>query len=320
MAGLKGNVAWWAFGKQTAKGTPAANAAYLLPFTGGTLGPNQQTGQLEETDASRDQGNTYVQSQGIEGSPETYVRDASFHAIVTAVLGTQVDSGTTNYTHTSTPANALSYYTFWRMQGDLLWEKFEDCMVSDLTIRAEAGNPLTAALTIVGRKATRLTADPSGTWSGVTMQNGPVYNYNDAAVTLGGGATALVRSFELTIANNVQGQQTDDVFLYDVVPGKREVSLGFDLIFETLDEYNKFLYGGAAGTTPSPTIYTTSADFTFTKGVNNSVQFTLPSIAYEQFPVAPNAGGDPIVVSVRAQAQRGGSPVVTAVTKNQVAT
>ena len=138
--------------------------------------------------------------------------------------------------------------------------------------------------------------------------------------TLGGGATALVRSFELTIENNVTRQQTDDVTPYDVVEGMREVSLGFDLVFETLDEYNKFHYGGAAGTAISSTIFTTSAVFTFTQSANSAVSFNLPAIAYQEFPIEPDPGGDPVVASVRAVAQRSGSPVVTATVTNSVAT
>jgi hypothetical protein len=136
---------------------------------------------------------------------------------------------------------------------------------------------------------------------------------------LGGSVNALVGSFELTIENNLSLQQTDSSVPYDVVEGTREISLGFDLIFEDLSEYNKFHYGGAAGTTISPNIFTTSALFTFTKGANNSVAFNLPNIAYEEFPVEPDPGGDPVTVSVRAVAQRGGT-ILTATVKNQVAT
>jgi hypothetical protein len=155
----------------------------------------------------------------------------------------------------------------------------------------------------------------------VAVDNGPVYNYNDVtgAVTLGGSVTALVRSFELTIENNLSVQQTDSSIPYDVVEGTREISLGFDLIFETLAEYNKFHYGGAAGTTQVPSVFTTDAAFVFTKGANNSVGFNLPVIAYEEFPVEPDAGGDPITVSVRAAAQRT-TTILTATVKNQIAT
>lgn len=320
MAGLKGNVAWFALAKQSGKGSVPAAATDLLAYSGGSGGPTRQIDQLSETDATRNQGVSYVQQTAVEGSPECYVRDSNMHHVLEAVLGTKVTSGATNFTHTLTPATSLSYYTFWRMLGGVLWEQHNDCMVNEVTISADAGSPLTASVNYTGRSSTRLTSDPSGSWAGVSLSQGTVYNYNDAAVTLAGGATALVGSFECTITNNVTLQQTDDSVPYDVVPGQFQVTLAFDLIFETLDEYNRFHTGSISGTAQSPAIATTTANFTFTKGANNSVNFDFPSIAYEEFPVDPDPGGAPVVASVRARAQRSGSPFLTAVVKNQVAT
>jgi hypothetical protein len=324
VAGLKGNVAWLLANKQASKGTPAAatavGGAFKMPLTGGSIGPTRTTDNLSETDASRDRGNTYVQQTGTEGTPEFYVRDASIGFWLHKVLGADGVTGTTNYVHAITPSNTLPYVTAWRMIGDTLYEQFLDCKVGSMTISAEAGAPLTASVGLMGRSATRLTTAPDSA-TPVAVDNGPVYNYNDVtgAVTLGGSVTALVRSFELTIENNLSVQQTDSSIPYDVVEGTREISLGFDLIFETLAEYNKFHYGGAPGTTQVPSVFTTDAAFVFTKGANNSVGFNLPVIAYEEFPVEPDAGGDPITVSVRAAAQRT-TTILTATVKNQIAT
>lgn len=322
MAGLQGNRAWLMFAKQSAKGTPATVATlttYKVPFSGGSIAPSREIDALAETDSSRDVGVSYAKTGGVDGTPECYVRDASLGGLLTYALGADAVTGSTpNYTHTITPANTLPYVTFWRDIADTLWEQYADCKISNLTISTSAGSPLTAAITVNGLAATRLATDPS-TSPAIAIANSYVYNYNDATVLLGGGATALVGSFELSIENNVSRQQTDDFVPYDNVAGTREVSLSFDLIFETLDEYNKFHYGGVSGTTQNKTIYTTSADFQFDNGSNNQVKFTLPSIAYQEFPVEPNVGGDPIVATVRAVAQRGASPVVTAVVKNQIA-
>lgn len=321
MAGLRGNQAWLMFAKQSVKGTPATVAAtttHKVPFSGGNVYPVRETDNLSETDSSRDQGVPFVVTSGIEGSPEVYVRDASIGGLLLGVLGADASVGPTNFVHTITPAATLPYFTFWRNLSSTLWEQYRDVQISSLTVSAEAGQPLTAALGLQGLVPTRLTADPDNT-NLAPLASGAVYNYNDATVTLGGGATSLIRSFELTIENNVSRQQTDDVTPYDVVPGVREVSLSFDLIFETLDEYNKFHYGGASGTTISPTIFTTSALFSFDKGVNNSVAFNLPSIAYTELNPEPDPGGDPIVVSVSAVGVRSGSPIVTATVKNQIA-
>lgn len=322
MAGLRGNIGWVLAQKQTVKGTPATIAlasAYKMPLTGGGIAPSRETDNLSETDASRDQGITYVTSTGVEGSPEMYVRDSSAGFWLFAALGADGVTGTTNFVHAITPANVLPYITVWRDVGDTLYEQFRDCKVGSLSISAEAGQPLTMTAGIMGLQSTRLTAAPDAA-TPVPVQSGAVYNYNEATVTLGGSATALVSSFELTIENNLTSQQTDDVVPYDVAEGMRTVTLGFDMIFETLDEYNKFIYGGVSGTSVSPTIFTTSALFDFSKGANNGLAFNLPSIAYTEFPVDVNPGGDPIVVSVAATAQRTGSAIVTATVKNQVAT
>jgi hypothetical protein len=322
MAGLRGNQAWVMAAKQSAKGTvavPSPTNAYKMPLSGGNISPVRDTDNLSETDSSRDRGVTYVVTSGVEGSPEFYARDKSAGFWLYCALGADAVTGTMpNYIHAITPANSLPYISVWRNIADTLWEEYKDCKVSTLTFSAEAGAPLTMTAGIQGLQATRLTATPD-TAMPVTIESGFVYNFNNATVTLGGGATALVRSFELTIENNVERQQTDDVIPYDVYDGMREVSLSFDLIFETLAEYNKFHYGGAAGVAISPTIFTTSALFSFDNGANNSIAFNLPSIAYTEFPVEPSAAGDPVVASVAAAAQRGGSPVVTATVKNQVA-
>jgi hypothetical protein len=322
MAGLRGNIAWLAGAKQTARGTPAtlvAPTGFKNAFSGGSIGPVRESDNLAETDSSRDRGVSYITTSGVEGEPEVYVRDSSIVFWLRNALGSLATAGTTpNFTHTVTPSNSLPYVTLWRDIADTLYEQYQDCKVSSLNISAEAGAPLTATIGVQGLQATRLTVAPDNA-AVVPIENSAVYNYNDATVTLGGGATALVRSFELGIDNNVTRQQTDNVIPYDLVEGTREVTLGFDLIFETLTEYNQFHYGGAAGTVISPNIYTTSAAFSFDKGTNNSVAFNLPSIAYEEFPVEPDAGGDPVTVSVRAVAQRGASPVVTATVKNQTA-
>lgn len=320
MGGLRGNDALFALGKQSGKGTANTTVTTwdVTPFSGGSIGPVRAIENLSETDSSRDQGVAYVQNYSVEGTPEIYVRDANLHHVLESVLGTISSTGSApNYTHTITPASVLPYYTFYREIGDTLYERFEDCKVSEVTISAEAGQPLTASINIMGRNAVRLAAQPA---SLPTPAAGAVYNYNEAAVEVASGSTALVGSFEVTISNNVSMQQTDDAKPYDVVEGLREVSLGFTLIFETLDEYNRFNYGGTTGTTQSGSLATTDAEFVFSKGANNALTFTFPEIAYQEFPVEPDPGGDPITVDVRAVAQRNSSGVISCEVKNQVAT
>lgn len=335
MAGLSGKTGWVGIARQTGKVsgpggvTAPATPQFRNPFSGGNIQPTRETDRLNETDSSRDQGAAYITSAGVEGSPEMYVRDDSLGIYLAAALGNPgAPGGTTpNFVHTFKPQQSLDYYTFWRnVGGDTngITEKFTDCYVSGLTITADAGAPLTCTANIMGLQATALAA-PITT---PTLNSGRVYSFNDAAVSLGGGVATpttvrTISSFELTIENNVSMQQTDDVVAYDLSANQREISLGFDMIFENTTEYLKFHYGGALGQTQQASIFTTNAKFVFNYGgANNEISFELPSIAYEEFPVEPDPGGDPITVSCRAVAQKatGVTDLLTAIVKNQVTT
>jgi hypothetical protein len=324
MAGLRGNTAYFAAGRQTAKGSAAAAPKHMWPLTG-TSRPsqNREIEHLQETDDRRDEGTAFLKMRSAGGAPEVYVRDNSIDTLLGAAFGTVNNSaGPTNYVHTITPSADLDYFTAWFMLGDALWEKFTDLMVNELTVKAEAGMPLTAQVGFLGLEYERLTSEPSGGWGGVTMENGAVYSFNEAAVTLAGGASALVSSFEFTLNNNLSLQQTDSAKAYDVVEGTLQMSLSFDLIFESLNEYNRFNTGTTSGTAASDSLPTTSANFTFTKGANNEVSFDFPIIAYEEFPVEQQPDGSPVVATVRASVLRGaaGVAMATAVVKNQKAT
>lgn len=321
MAGLSGKSAWFGIAKQTVKGTAITTPAYKSAFSGGTMGPRHETDRLAETDAARDQGAAFNTSAGVEGSPELYARLNTIGAYLYGVMGTDVVTGTTpNYTHTITPGATLPWWTMWRNVGGAagLFERYTDCMISSMSIAAEAGQPLTATLGVQGITPERLTTDPAGA---VPLDAAVVPSFNQATITLGGTATALIRSFEFGIDNNITPQQTDDFLPYDLGLGQREISLGFDMYFADVSEYSKFHYGGAAGTQISQNIFVTSANLLFTIDANNSLTLDFPSLAYEEFPVEPNTGGDPVVVSARAVGQKatGVTNLVTATLKNTVA-
>lgn len=317
MAGLKGNVAWVAAAKQTVKGTPITTYPYCWPLAGGSISPVRVVENLSETDASRDQGTAYVKNTGVEGSIEIYARDASLPFWGFAALGTTVPSGAVNFTHVQTPAAALNYYTVTKMIGNTLWEQYSDCKVNTFGISTAAGEPLTVSIGLQGRTSVRLASAPTVP----AIDSGAVYNFNEATVTLGGSGSNLVSSFETTLENGLTMQQTDDFVPYDVVEGMRTATVGFDIIFETLDEYNKFHYGSNVGTATVGTLFETTAVFLFTKGVNNSVQLDYLHLAYEEFPIEPDPGGSPITASVRATSLRNVTdPVFKLTTKNQVAT
>lgn len=318
MAGIRGNQAYLVAAKQTVKGTPPTKWQDKYFFSGGNISPSRGTDQLSETDSNRNAGDFFVTQTAVEGAPEVYVRDASIHHILEYALGAAAHTGTTNFVHTITAAASLPYITLGKGQGNLLFEQFNDVKVDELTVSAGTAQPLTAAFTVQGLSSVRQTEEWKTEMAPPAAATVAPLNYNQAAVKLGGSETRLISSFEMTVSNNLTLQQTDDSVPFDVVEGTLAVTMGFDLIFESLSEYNKFHYGGASGTTQSASIFTTTANFVFTVGVNNSLEFNFPNIAYQEFPVDPDPGGGPVVVSVRAASQRHTEGFVTAVVKNQV--
>lgn len=317
MAGIRSNVGWTQGAKQTAKGTPNTTAVYRTPLASDDrISPRAEFATFAETDASRDAPDSTKMGGGAEGANAFGVRDSFFHTIAEQALGLKVTSGTTNYTHVVTPADVLSYQTIEQMLGDTLWEQFNDNIANELSVTVEAGGFMTATVNYMGITPIRLTSAPTGP----AQAAGSVYNFNDATVSIGGAATALVRSFNFTLTNSVQFQQTDDFVPFDVFVGQREVTMGFDMLFHTLADYNLFHYGSSVGTTQSGTTATTDLNFLFSKGVNNSIEFDFDSVNYEEYPVGFDTGGDPIVVPVRARSRRNVGGLTKITVKNQTAT
>lgn len=332
MAGLRGNQAYFLAGVQEEKGKEAAAWQDAYPFSGGNIAPTHSTDQLSETDNTRDAGDFFVQQTAVEGAPETYIRDTSIHHPLQYVLGAAEHAKigeTSNYTHTITPAASLPYVTFGKSQGALLFEQYNDCKVDELSLAWATGSPGTAALSVMGLSAVRQAAawEAESEVAGQVEDDVPAFasaaplNFNKATIKLGGAETRLISSFECTISNGLSLQQTDDSVPYDVVEGVFSVTLGFDYIFESLAEYNKFHYGEASGTKQSPDIYKTSAEITLEgASANNKLKLTFPEFTYQEFPVEPDPGGAPVTVAARGAAQRHASGFVTAVVTNQLAT
>lgn len=320
MAGIRGNQAYLVAAKQSGKGSEPTKWQHKTFFSGGSIAPTKATEQLSETDDTRNAGDFYVTQTSFEGTPEFYARDQIIHHWLEYVLGSAEHTGAGPYVHTIKPAATIPYVTFGRMIGATLYEQFNDGKVSELTVSAGTASPLTASASIVGRGAKRLTAEWTSELAPPAAASNVPFNYNNALVKIGGAETRLVSSFEATFSNNAAVQQTDDSVPYDVVEGLFATTMGFDLIFDSLVEYNKFHYGGEAGTEQKPELPSTSFSFEFNLGANSKLLFTFPKVIYQEFPVDPNPGGDPIVVSVRGAAQRHAEGFVTATVTNSVAT
>lgn len=318
MAGVSGNNAFFAFSKQATKGTAAASVQHTPRFTGGNIEFDRQIERFEETSGSRDQSPSYVSAISVAGSPSCYLRTKDAAGILEGVLGTRITSGVGPYTHTITGSNTtVPYMTFWQnLGGDMLVNRFVDCVIDKVKISGGTGEPLELELDVIGLKGERLTTG----YPTETTQSTPLL-YHQVSVTKGGSAKNSVNSFEIEIENGHELQQGNgSVTAYDVAPGERKVSGSLTMLFETIEDYAMFHTGSGSGTTPSAAVQTEALVIKAANGADDYVEFTIPAVAYTSYEVEPDAKGGPIVAQINFEAEvSGSSPIITAVVKNATA-
>lgn len=322
MAGQPGNAWTLAFGKQTAKGTPNTTPSMKLRYTGG-FGPSPVRNfiTLAETDAIRQQGDPVVVGTRVEGSSEHYIRPAEFHRIADAHLGSTATTGAgPNYTHTSssTAAGSTPYVTLYKaLASNVLVDRYQDCQINSLTCRGGAEQALTASLDWLGLVALLGQTDPAGT---PVSQNPLVYPH--VTVTLGGSATGIVDSFEVT-SNQGKTLIIGDTGLTaaDTAAGLYAVSGSLSILFENQDDYREFHTGTAAGTSPGTTIAGKTLNITAAIDANTSVAWDMDDIVIESYPVEGNTDGSPLRVAMGFRSRRGAAlaNVLEIITKNQTA-
>jgi len=245
-----------AIAKQAAKGTPAAVAQYRTRVTGGDVAPVRNTPDLAETGTSRLPYTSFVASMGVDGSPAVAVRDEMALELLYGALGSKAVAGVADpYTHTLTPANALPYFTFWVMRGDLIWERFTDCKISQAELVSEAEVALSLTATVVGSKSEALSAAVYATEATAAPLSGAgeagtgvyVHHHGSGLLLVEGVAISRMERVAVTINNNAGRQMGDSIFADDITEGAQEITIATRqrVAAEETALYNRLHYGTA---------------------------------------------------------------------------
>jgi hypothetical protein len=323
VSGISSAIGTIAFGRQTAKGTPAAVPTIKFKLAAApSIGPVKNRNRYVVTDVGRDQGPGYTSGMMISGDIPIYLEPQGVAPLFFGALGANADGGVNpNYTHTATPANDLPYFTIWRMVGNVIVEQFNDCKISSLRIDGSAGQALSATLSVVGLSSSLITTD---TVLAALDPGGYLFPEGSGALKIDTVAQPL-HQFSLEINNNANPYQADDFFFRDVDPGKREVNFSFGLRFQgptAEPKYQDFYYGsGGLPRTLTPVVGQHAIDMTFTRSANTLIQFLMPQVEYVAVPVNADPGGDPIDVAVSCYVEKpSGGNIMSVLTKDQVAT
>jgi hypothetical protein len=295
VSGVAGNVYTLSFAKQASKGTPAlASTGYKLKLTGGDLAPDRQLLTLQETDATRQQGQTVVVGARIMGTPEWYVRPADFGLFAYAALGATAVTGTAApYTHTNTPANSPPYLTVWKNIGNgLIIDQYNDVRVSTLEISGGAGQAVACKADFMGLGAVMGATDNT-----TAVVSDDPFTYPEVAFSLGGSVPATTEQFTITINNNADFIQADNSLTpYDVVLGRLEVTGSFTYLLQSDADYRSFHTGTSGGTAMSTTLFEEAIGVTMTAGAD-VIDVEMAGAAFTAYPVPPDVSGKPIRVA-----------------------
>lgn len=183
------------FAKQSAEGVAAAAAAFRTRVTGGTVRPMRNISDLEETSRDRLRARAYVSTVGVEGAPALFARPPSLGLLLYLALGAKAVVGAADpWTHTFTLANLLPNSTWWRMLGELVYERHVDCKIGQLVLKSEAGGPLSAAITLLGKKPQSISSALFTTEAEAAAvdEGRPFYHYDgESAYLIPARATAI---------------------------------------------------------------------------------------------------------------------------------
>lgn len=307
------------FALQTAKGTPAAAPQYLLDVTASDLGPQPNIEQREETGSGRDGGDSYVSLLSFGGSASVLLRPKFAGFLLYALLGAKAVTGVASpYSHTLIPADDQPWVTIWRFLSNSIYERAQDCKITRGEFSWEAGGDVAVGMQAMGLRFERLTAIPVGGVydSGVPFRvPGKVRNTIEGAVndTIPGG-TLVIEAAQTAI-------QTTQIYNSYLEPARREITANWQEVYQSIDRYAKILYGSAAGTVPTETVYEGAVKFGFgdlTAGPG--LEFDMPRFGFQTTNADPNPDGAPLRIPVAGKAYRPPSaPIVTARVVNDVA-
>src|SRR3989304_6877517 len=132
------------FGRQAAFGTPVAPTAGLfMRYLSESLKNEQENLNGQEGGFGRYIVDSYKTKNSVKGELSCYARPDIIGFLLAMTLGTDTYAAGTPSVHTITPA-VPELFTVERAidDGTTLVERFQDCVVNDLTIDGESNQPI----------------------------------------------------------------------------------------------------------------------------------------------------------------------------------
>jgi len=205
---------------------------------------------------------------------------------------------TTGYRHEFKPGDTIPSATIEVYPGSGANSKFfVGCGVNSMEISAAARELLTVSIDVLGRAESVESKSPDPTSFNQGLRK---LLASDVTITVAGTALGKVQSFSISISNEL----ADAFFVGDsglgaLVPTTLEVTGEMEVLFETWDEYNRFLGSSEF----SLAIEAIGPVMTLQTGqtAKERIKIDLPKCQYSEAEM-PVTGREPVVVTVRFKA------------------
>lgn len=302
-------------GKQTAEGTALTVPKFEIPMGGGFVGPERTTEELPWTNETQDSVGDYVSRVGGTADLTLPVLPVSAGAVLEGILGSRSTSGVGPYTHVFTPADTLPWMTLFYAQPGGNWWTVADSKLGSWQLSWNAGSPLEASVSGMGKTTTRAAAK----WGAATLIEGvsPFFTYIGATMKFESSTTpavATVRNIQggsVSVNRNLDAIQTDGINYQYMAEQKRDIEVSLDdVVFEDSALINTIFTGSSTGTTMSGQVVYGSCEFLFicsdqAAAATRSLTITLNQVLWtiDQVPSA-DPGGATLTYTVTGRASK----------------
>jgi hypothetical protein len=252
---------YFAFGKQTAKGTDASTFFFTRHLDGSGYDVDSEVESVREGGDGQEVGLRYRTMVKADPQLVSLSRQQVAARLWAGVLGvdTIASAGVPSLArHTAAPAASLPYFTVEQRNGDLI-ERVSDAVWTSLTVEGEAGKPW--RLTAAGVGGGTVSIRDAGSTLTPSRETGRPAFYPGGSYTFDAGASYAtdVTKWKVEVNRNVDDAiQTTGISRDDVVPLNFDVSVDATIKYTSRDFYKKVQFTG--GSVPLSELATGSLD------------------------------------------------------------
>ena len=318
---LSSRIVFNGISKQTAKGSPDADPTFGHGVRSGQV-TSVELDQSADELTSTERFNSAAQRLGVTNGADfvTRVYPASMGLYYYAALGGIQTSGSTNYTHTITPAATLPYLSqFGRI--DTEYFRIQDSKIDELTITWDGTAPPELGVRTLG--GTLLVGT---TWTATTDEStdeflptaGGTFQFDGETGT---AVTANVVGGSITVANNLSTiVLSTSIDPSDVWEAVQTAEVTLRIVPDNLNDWQAVITGSDSGTAVQATPTYGSFDVTFTEDANTSLQIAATRVAFTADLPEGNPAGDAVELTLVGEVLKpSGSDAITVTAKNQTA-